>query len=118
MARLILIDDDESNLLTLEAILEDEGYLVTCCSNRAAVMAVLQQETEDCDLAIVDRGLGRDDGLDLVPLLQERWPGVRIVIFSGREVPRELPPGVALQLAKGGDVEELLAALRSLSVSS
>lgn len=70
----ILVVDDEANIRrTLSVCLEAEGHDVVGVSNVADAMA--EAARHSFDLAFIDLRLGTDDGLDLIPALQENPHG-------------------------------------------
>ena len=110
--RILLVDDDESARLTLAVLLEDEGFAV----EEAARLAEARERLEampSCDLAILDRRLPDGAGTELIDLIRESHPRARIATLSGEADP--VPPGlVALELTKGDDPDQTLAAIRGL----
>lgn len=111
MTRVLLVDDDESNLLTLAAVLEDEGFEVAQAESVPAAEAALAGAP--FDLAIVDHHIGEHLGTDLAVDIRRRSPSTKIVMLSGSLPER---PKVVLDafLEKGADLTRVLATLREL----
>src|SRR5579871_2431920 len=78
---LLLVDDDDSNRLTLSALLEDEGFQVDVA--RSAAEARSRLEGGACDGVLLDQNLGDGLGSDLIPLIRQRWPRARVLMLSG-----------------------------------
>jgi two-component system, NtrC family, response regulator AlgB len=77
----ILVVDDEANIRrTLSLYLESEGHLVTGVSN--ADDAIREAYRRPFDLAFVDLRLGTASGLDLIPELLNKSPGLKIVVIT------------------------------------
>jgi two-component system, NtrC family, response regulator AlgB len=77
----ILVVDDEANIRrTLALYLETEGHRVLAVGN--ATDAQNEAARRTFDLAFVDLRLGLDDGLDLIPALLARSPGLKIVVIT------------------------------------
>src|SRR5512137_1118739 len=77
----ILVVDDEANIRrTLALYLETEGHRVLAVGN--ATDAQNEAARRAFDLAFVDLRLGLDDGLDLIPALLARSPGLKIVVIT------------------------------------
>ncbi len=77
----ILIVDDEINIRkTLSVCLEAEGHGVVAVSNFEDAAA--QSAARSFDLAFVDLRLGAADGLDLIPLLLAKNPGLKIIVIT------------------------------------
>jgi DNA-binding response OmpR family regulator len=110
----LIVDDSAANLVTLEALLEEEGFVVEALDSFEAAKDRVQLGPP-VSLVVLDRGLGQYDGATLAPICTDRWPESRVVVLSGREFEAErLLPGVHATFTKGGDVEALIASLKSL----
>lgn len=110
--RLILLVEDEPLVrwIALEA-LEEEGYEVVEAANADEALAVLQSR-RDVGVLFTDVNMpGAMDGLDLAEMVHARWPGVRLVVTSGRGLNQAVPDdGVFLQ--KPYSITELQAVVR------
>jgi CheY-like chemotaxis protein len=110
----LIVDDSLANLVTLEALLEDEGFSVEALDSFEAAQERVESGPPVA-LVVLDRGLGQYDGATLAPICAHRWPESRVVLLSGQEFEAEtLLPGVHATFTKGGDVEALIASLKSL----
>jgi PAS domain S-box-containing protein len=115
----LAVDDDPAVLRVLRRELEALGYEVVTAVNADEALAVL--EREDIDAMVTDVVMpGGIDGIDLVEIVRERKPDVRIVLASGFVATRpdeaearfgRLPRDVAF-LRKPYRRAELAAALR------
>jgi two-component system, NtrC family, response regulator AlgB len=77
----ILIVDDETNIRkTLTYCLEAEGHKVVSVSNSAD--AVYEARRRSFDIAFVDLKLGKEDGMDLIPVLLADSFWLKIVIIT------------------------------------
>lgn len=77
----ILIVDDEANIRkTLSYCLSAEGHAVIAVSNPAD--AIDEARRRSFDIAYVDLRLGREDGMELIPLLLTDSPWIKIVIIT------------------------------------
>jgi len=110
--RLLLVDDDPSNLLTLGAVLEDAGFAVATAECGAQARALLE-EGADFVAAIVDRNLAGEDGLALAASIRAARPSAALLIFSGDAPPETPLEGIDGWLVKGSAVEELIESVRS-----
>ncbi len=111
MPRLFLIDDDESNRLTLEVLFEDAGFEIVTADSVADARAKIESGVSS-DVVILDHNLGDGYGTDLVPLLREKIPGARLVLVSGAS--ELVNANVDLALAKGDDAEKLINKVKAL----
>jgi two-component system response regulator RegA len=108
--RLLLVEDDPSNQLTLCALLEDAGFEVETASSLAEAAARIEHASH-LDAILLDRGLGAEDGLVLVPAVRAAMPRAKIIVLSGAE---DTPPGVDATLRKGMGFDALASCLAGL----
>ncbi len=77
----VLIVDDEINIRkTLTVFMESRGHCVRAVSNSRDAMA--EAERQVFHLAFVDLRLGVESGLDVVQLLLNAFPWIKIVVIS------------------------------------
>nr|WP_319396927.1 response regulator [uncultured Desulfobacter sp.] len=83
MAKILIVDDEESIRFTFSLILTDAGHEVFKAESRSEAMAIL--DSTKIDVALVDRFLGSYNGMDLIqyvymahgsctPLLMSSYP--------------------------------------------
>ncbi len=108
--RLLLVEDDASNRLTLGALLEDEGFAVEAASTLAEARELLRRAPA-FTAVLLDRRLDHEDGLALVPAVRAAAPAAKIVVLSGADTDA---PGVDATLRKGGSFDALAAALEAI----
>ncbi len=78
----ILIADDTPQILKLfKRILSKEGYSVTAVDSGAEALQVL--DDEPVDLLILDLEMPPPDGFELLRILRQQRPGLRILAISG-----------------------------------
>jgi two-component system OmpR family response regulator len=114
--RILITEDDESLSLALEIALRQGGYAVDRVANGAAADAALKDDV--FALLILDLGLPKLDGFEVLRRLRRRNSDMPVLILSGREKPEEKVLGLDLgaddYLAKPFSVNELLARVRAL----
>ncbi len=81
MARILVIDDDESIRFLLRAVLEFQGYDVIEAEN--GYEGLLCYQAEPADLVITDMQMPVMDGLELLMELRRRFPRVKAIAISG-----------------------------------
>lgn len=113
MIAVLLVDDDESNRITLSALLEDEGFAVDVAASCAE--ARRRFEAGRYDLVILDQRLGDGTGSDLLPEVRARLPGARVVAVSGSagDAPA-VRAGFDARLDKGTSFPEVARALHAV----
>jgi PAS domain S-box-containing protein len=80
-ARVLLVDDEESVLLTLEAVLRQEGYDVKAVGSGADALKALQRSAYD--LLLTDLRIDEIDGLTLLAAAQKRDPETISILLTG-----------------------------------
>ena len=113
MARILVIDDDESIRFLLRAVLEFQGYDVIEAEN--GYEGLLCYQAEPADLVITDMQMPVMDGLELLMELQRTFPRVKVIAISGGrrtlEVARTFTPHT---FEKPFSLEEVLDTVHEL----
>jgi DNA-binding response OmpR family regulator len=115
MARLLVVEDEESIAEPLRRLLERDGHVVTHVSVGAEALELL--DAERFDLLLLDLGLPDVEGLDICRRARRVDRNLRVVILTARS--EELDTVVGLDagaddyITKPFAVAELLARLRS-----
>jgi DNA-binding response OmpR family regulator len=81
--RLLLVDDDESNRVTLSALLEDEGYVVDLAASFFEAKQLMESEPPAYEAVLLDHSLGDGYGSNLVPLIRRCLPMTKVISVSG-----------------------------------
>lgn len=114
MTRLLLIDDDENNRLTLSALLEDEGYLVDLAGSFSEAKRLLEAEPAPYAALLLDHSLGDGYGSDLIPLVRRALPQAKIIAMSGSAGGDRMSRDADAELPKGMHFPEFLNRLRAV----
>lgn len=111
-AELLLVDDDPVFGRVLTTALGRRGFQVTLAASVAQARELLPQLR--VSHAVLDLRLPDGSGLELVPLLRERLPQVRIVVLSGyASIPTAIDAiklGATYYLAKPVDADAVVRA--------
>lgn len=78
--RILLVDDDTDLLESLKDLLEDEGFRVETATGPDDARRLVGSFCPDA--ALLDVKLGAADGLDLVPELKHRIPGLVCIVMT------------------------------------
>ncbi|WP_182867725.1 hybrid sensor histidine kinase/response regulator [Rhodopirellula sp. JC639] len=79
--KLLVVDDEPSQLLTLRDLFEHEGFQVTTCKSFDEALARCSDQVFAA--AILDLQLHGHDGIDLFRQLQQLQPAMRVIIHTG-----------------------------------
>jgi DNA-binding NtrC family response regulator len=109
-ARILIVDDDEAIRITMQAILEDEGYIVDLASSGKE--AVQKTNVTAYNLALLDIRLPDIEGVELLKLMKETVPRTRKIMVTGypsiQNAISALNKNADAYLLKPVDVEKLL----------
>ena len=110
MAKVLVIDDEPAIRQVMTAVLRDENYEVKTASEGASALAILA--SEHFDAVLLDMMMPGMDGLEFLQHLPPvNTPPVIAMTASSRA---QLGAAVVAVLYKPFDMEELLAALRTV----
>lgn len=114
--RLLLVEDDPMIGEAVLDLLRDDGYAVDWV--RDGAMAETAALDQDYDLILLDLGLPRKDGLEVLRELRTRKCRSPILIASARDAVQQriegLDAGADDYIVKPYDLDELLARIRAL----
>lgn len=114
--RLLLVEDDEDLGEGVRVALKPEGYTVDWLRDGASALEALRREA--FDLAILDLGLPKLDGLEVLRRLRAGSSPVPVLVLTARDSTSDriagLDAGADDYLVKPFEVDELKARLRAL----
>ena len=114
--RILITEDDASLAEALRFSLKQSGYAVDWVNDGTAADEVLKDDV--FSLLILDLGLPKLDGFEVLRRLRRRNPALPVLILSGREKPEEKVLGLDLgaddYLVKPFSLNELQARVRAL----
>jgi two-component system phosphate regulon response regulator PhoB len=82
VARILVVDDEETDRVILKAALESGGHLVLFASDGTSALDVCRRES--IDLVVTDLAMPGGGGLRLIRELREAGDPVQILAVSGR----------------------------------
>jgi signal transduction histidine kinase len=109
----LVVDDDPLVSTGTAAMLEDLGHRVIEASSGAQALETLDEHRSSISLVLTDYAMPGMTGLDLVRRIQDRYPGLSVILATGYA---EIPDGGGPQiprLAKPFGQGELVAAIAS-----
>jgi two-component system, response regulator PdtaR len=112
----MIVDDDVFERMGASYMFLDAGYRVLEAGSAAEALQFLES-TADVRLLFTDVSMpGSMSGADLAHRVAERWPGIGIIITSGRPRPEPLPLGAQFH-AKPYEQTNVLQHARDMTVS-
>jgi len=114
MTRLLLVDDDEGNRLTLSALLEDEGFHVDVVASFTEATQLLETGAADYAAVLLDHSLGDGYGTDLIPLLRRALPAAKVIAMSGSVGADRMGKSSDAELPKGMHFPDFLSRLHAV----
>ena len=83
MARVLIVDDEESIRRSLAGLLSDEGLEVATASDGEAALASLREEGADFDVMLLDIAMPGRDGMQVLEEVRAQWSELPVVMMSG-----------------------------------
>src|SRR5881296_115534 len=109
--KVLVVDDEESVVVTIKAILQLDGYDVATTTSGAKARAMVRDV--EYDLVLTDLRLEDGDGLDVLKAVRERYPETVTIMLTGyaslESAIQALRAGAYDYLVKPSEVEELRA---------
>lgn len=114
--RILLVEDDEALGEGIRVALKPEGYTVDWARDGASALHALTHE--EFGLAVLDLGLPRMDGLEVLQRLRAAANATPVLVLTARDATADriagLDAGADDYLVKPFDVDELKARIRAL----
>jgi two-component system response regulator ChvI len=85
--RLIFVDDDDMYRSIVKAELAEEGFAILDFASGEEMLAGLRDGTTEADIIILDWGLEKTNGIDLLPALRDLGIDLPVVFLTGRNSP-------------------------------
>jgi DNA-binding response OmpR family regulator len=117
MAHVLIVDDERSQSAVLAALLRHNGHDAEHAES--AVGALTRMKRRVPDLVLLDLGMPRVNGFDLLQALtnEPRFDAVRVIVYSGQTDPDAFAVAKRLGacdfIIKGEDVREAVARILS-----
>ncbi len=110
---LLVVDDEKNMRLSLEAVMQNEGYQFRAADSAEAALRLLEQE--QFFMIITDARLNGMSGYEFLGHVRNRWPNLPILMITAYATPKlaveAIKAGAIDYLAKPFAPEELLHAV-------
>ncbi len=80
-ASILVVDDEDNILRSLDGILHDEGFQVFTAESGYEALQIIKKEP--VDLVLLDFLMGDEDTFETLKELKKRYPGVPVVLMTG-----------------------------------
>jgi two-component system, NtrC family, response regulator PilR len=115
MARILLVDDEESVLRTVGMLFRSEGHEVVPVRESEKAAEIIRSP-EKFDLLLTDIRMSPIDGMEIIRLARETRPGMQIVVISAycseKTVKQAMQLGCTSYVKKPFKTDEVLGAVR------
>ncbi|MCK4649379.1 response regulator [bacterium] len=111
----ILIVDHKANLRKVFSdVLRRKGYLIKAVKDASAALKAIDKET--FDVALVDLGISKMDGIEILDNIKKRKPQIPVIIYTGHgsvtTAVAAMRRGAADYLNRPFSPEELMLAIK------
>jgi DNA-binding response OmpR family regulator len=114
---ILLIDDEEAFVTTLQERLEMRGFLPRVALNGQAGLDMIAQEPPD--VVVLDLRMPGMSGLEVLRRIRKGWPGLPVIMLSGHGSDQDfescLNLGAARYHKKPLDIDVLLESIRAVT---
>lgn len=120
MLRILLAEDNDLVRDGLTMLINEEADLSVVSVTSNGVEALAEIEKNEVDIVMTDLNMPKMDGFELIAELQQRKPGIRIIVFSAHSntthIARAFRAGASAYLTKDNSSDELIFALRHVAM--
>ena len=82
MARILIVEDDDSLRQVLSMFLVKSNHDVTSASSGEDALSLIDSELEDFDLILTDLMMGRMSGLQILSHVKEKYPQTEVILMT------------------------------------
>lgn len=116
MFHILVVDDDKNTRLLMKAVLQEEGYTVSCAAN--GIEALNTMDREHVDLVVLDIMMPQMDGYEFTKTLRAAENNLPILMISAKQLPADRKQGFLVgtddYMTKPVDEEEMLLRIKAL----
>ncbi len=117
--RVLLVDDEKLLLDSLEIILSlYDMEIVGKANDGNAALQILQETAADCDIALVDLNMKGMGGIELIRIMKESYPQVKILVlttfYDDKYITEAIAGGAEGYLLKDSGKDAILGAITQI----
>lgn len=119
MTKVLLVDDENLLLDSLEIILSlNQMEIIGKANDGNAALQILAQEGMTCDIALVDLNMKGMGGIELIKIMKEKYPSVKILVlttfYDDKNITEAISGGADGYLLKDSGKDAILGAVAQL----
>ncbi len=119
MYKVLLVDDENLLLDSLEIILSLNGMEIAGKANDGnEALQLLSSRGFSCDIALVDLNMKGMGGIELIRVMKERYPGIRILVlttfYDDKNITEAIAGGADGYLLKDSGKDAILGAVNQI----
>lgn len=119
MYKVLLVDDEKLLLDSLEIILSyNKMEIIGKANDGAAALRILGSVNEACDIALVDLNMKGMGGIELIKVMKERYPDIKILVlttfYDDKNITEAIAGGADGYLLKDSGKDVILGAVNNI----
>ncbi len=117
--KVLLVDDENLLLDSLEVILSlNQMEIVGKANDGNAALQILEETSVNCDIALVDLNMKGMGGIELIKMIKERFPQVKILVlttfYDDKYITEAIAGGAEGYLLKDSGKDAILGAITQI----
>lgn len=117
--KVLLVDDENLLLDSLEVILSlNDMEIVGKANDGNAALQILEETSVNCDIALVDLNMKGMGGIELIKMIKERFPQVKILVlttfYDDKYITEAIAGGAEGYLLKDSGKDAILGAITQI----
>lgn len=119
MYKVLLVDDEKLLLDSLEIILSYNNMeIIGKANDGAAALRILGSVNEACDIALVDLNMKGMGGIELIKVMKEKYPDIKILVlttfYDDKNITEAIAGGADGYLLKDSGKDVILGAVNNI----
>lgn len=119
MYKVLLVDDEKLLLDSLEIILSyNKMEIIGKANDGAAALRILDSVGEACDIALVDLNMKGMGGIELIKVMKEKYPDIKILVlttfYDDKNITEAIAGGADGYLLKDSGKDVILGAVNNI----